>query len=191
MKRVLTTTHLRCTDPQGLRDEKGVITVEACTSFMIFIFAFYVLLEMLKIFAVKVCMQDLTTAIALEASMTTYYEDKVGGQYQSMNYLSDYDYEDGRLELADSLVNYNGGSDTSVLSLANYYMEDTNNMYRLIADDNVSWFSIDLRTQGWGTNKKIIVTCYYRYEILNIPFWNGGALSMDFMQVSSTYAWTE
>ncbi len=191
MERVLTTTHLQCTSAETIKDEKGVITVEACTSLMIFIFAFYILLEALKLFAVQICMQDLTTAVVLEASMTTYYEDKVNNQYQSMSNLCSYDYQDGRLEIADSIINTNAGYDTSFMAIADYYMEDTNNIYRLAADENVEWFNLDVRVENWGSEKRIVANCEYCYRLFDIPFMDNEGICMIFEPVASSFAWTD
>ena len=191
MERVLTITHLRCTSLDKIKDEKGVITVEACTSLMIFIFAFYILLEALKLFAVQICMQDLTTAVVLEASMTTYYDDKVNYQYQSMNNLCSYDYQDGRLEIADSIINTNVGYDTSFMAIADYYMKDTNNIYRLAADEDVVWFGLDVRVEGCGEEKKIVANCEYCYRLFDIPFMDDEGIYMIFEPVASSYAWTD
>ena len=165
------------------KDESGVITVEACTSLMIFVFAFYIVIELMKVFAVEACMQDVLTSVAMDASMGRYYgglgyrcEDTAEnyGEYRTMNALAADDFSDDRLN--------NLYSD----SLYEYHMKEQSNLKRLILDEKVMDFSVD---SSYYADGRIVVSGEYRYRLLNVPFLKEGGFVVFFNQQAVTYAW--
>ena len=186
--------------------ESGVITVEACTSLMIFVFAFYMVLELMKVFAVEACMQDVLTSVAMDVSMGNYYgvtqyydsteKEKMSAEYKSMTGLVADDYSDARLSTIDATFSgaessyigghYYGYGDTDANALAAYHMKEQSNIKRLVADEKVKWFNIDVRAYSGG---KVVVNGEYDYELFNIPFLEDGGFSVFFEQDAVTYTW--
>ena len=179
--------------------ESGVITVEACTSLMIFVFAFYILLELMKSFAVEACMQDVLSSIALDVSMGNYYDagyysyddnnTRLSYRSRSMTNLVDDDLNDERITLITGNMSNFSYSSYEIDSLYEYYMKDNNNLSRLLEDDKVYWKNISVSTTGYGQNKKIIVTGDYGYRIVDVPFFNEDQFYIWIKQKAETYAW--
>ena len=187
------------------KSEDGVITVEACTSLMIFIFAFYVVLELMKVFAVEACMQDVLTSVAMDVSMGNYYgitdyygsgeNKKVSEDYRSMSGLVADDYNDARLSTIESSmtnpariykgIDYESCRAADTNALAAYHMKEQSNISRLITDEKVTGFNITAHSLG----DKVIVYGEYEYELINIPFLSESGIKVFFDQKAVTYAW--
>lgn len=165
-------------------DESGVITVEACTSLMIFIFVFYIIFEMMRVFAVETGCQEVTTNIALDCSMAKLYKCPKSylDEIQSMSNLEQGDYSCRRYVVADQ--NINGGISCDE-ELIETYIDKSSYLYKLVKEDRVRIYWIDV---GWSSDY-VSVQTFYVYRLFNVPFLDETPLKMNMEVISTTKMW--
>ncbi len=160
--------------------EAGVITVEACTSLVIFILVFYIVLEMMKVFAIESGCQELMTNMVLDASVSRSYVNKYEYDYDGMDNLKEDDFQGERYESVTGYGYY-------ILSSSNLenYLDESSYLYKLIERGDVECTSFYVERYG-----EYVVACgIYEYTMMDVPFLENNPLRIRMYPKVYTKTW--
>ena len=166
-------------------DENGSVAVEACTSLIIFILAFYMIMETIQVFAVQACMQDVLTTIALDASMAEFYGDRESESIADMPNLIATDNNDIRYSYYINSATKSSSIKRLSDDVLNYYIDGNSNLKRFFARDKVDDFIVLIEPGG----SMITVRGHYWFRLIEVPFLEDECLEINLRQSAATAPW--